>query len=68
MLIRDSQKPAYLSQIADNLTNAFYQSEIIGTTTKLSDEDLKGHMDANKKAKAEGADRYTYNGKVFYIQ
>ena len=64
----DSQKPAYLSSIADNLTNAFYQSEIIGTTTKLSDEDLKGHMDANKKAKVEGADRYTYNGKVFYIQ
>jgi hypothetical protein len=64
----DSQKPAYLSSIADNLTNAFYQSEIIGTTTKLSDEDLKGHMDANKKAKAEGADRYTYNGQVFYIQ
>ena len=64
----DSQKPAYLARITDNLTNAFFQSEIIGTTTKLSNEDLKGHMDENKKAKAEGADRYTFNGQVFAVQ
>ena len=64
----DNEKPAYLAKITDNLTEAFYKSGITGTTTKLSDEDLKGHMDANKKAKTEGADRYTFNGQVFAVQ
>jgi hypothetical protein len=64
----DSQKPAYLTQITDNLTDTFYQSGVTGTTANLSDKDLKGHMDANKKAKADGSDRYTYNGQVFAVQ
>jgi hypothetical protein len=64
----DSQKPAYLTQIANNLTDTFYQSGVTGTTANLSDKDLKGHMDANKKAKADGSDRYTYNGQVFAVQ
>ena len=64
----DSQKPAYLAQITNNLTDTFYQSGVTGTTANLSDKDLKGHMDANKKAKADGSDRYTYNGQVFAVQ
>lgn len=47
----DSQKPAYLAQITNNLTDTFYQSGVTGTTANLSDKDLKGHMDANKKLK-----------------
>ena len=66
--LSDNEKPAYLNQIATNLTNTFYQSGVTGSTTNISNEDLKGHMDANKKAKADGADRYTYNGQVFAVQ
>jgi hypothetical protein len=64
----DSEKPAYLTQITDNLVNTFYQSGVTGVTANLSDKELEGHMNANKKAKADGSDRYTYNGQVFAVQ